>query len=267
MECLAYIFWLKPEENFLNTTFGFCVSDGSLVQGTTSHAKLIARKAKGLPRISISLSGLVDLSAKDAAVNFSWQLFKAYKNKHIDVMKGIFAKLSACSFCFTGQQQLTRLKEVLSSERTLVVVLDMPWNAVTHVRHGKNDVALGFTHRDTSKTSQDMSWTQFSPKLIAPCTGNGVVGGADCDRRCSVPSCPRLSDLSWDIGNERPSRRHVYGQDAAQEPRVNISPPHCQGANIDMGPGMQIVARVDALPKACKDKMGATPADSYPCTL
>ncbi|PKA47470.1 hypothetical protein AXF42_Ash021412 [Apostasia shenzhenica] len=73
-----------------------------------------------------------------------------------------------------------------------------------------------------------------------------------------------LSGVSWDIGERGPARRHVYGQDAAQEPRVNISPSHCQGANIDMGPGMQTVARVDTLPKARKDKMGAAPADSYP---
>ncbi|PKA46667.1 hypothetical protein AXF42_Ash021810 [Apostasia shenzhenica] len=32
-----------------------------------------------------------------------------------------------------------------------------------------------------------------------------------------------------------------------------------------MGPGMRTIARVDSLPKACKDKMGAAPADPYPC--
>ncbi|PKA62176.1 hypothetical protein AXF42_Ash015060 [Apostasia shenzhenica] len=53
-----------------------------------------------------------------------------------------------------------------------------------------------------------------------------------------------------------PVGRHVFGQDAAQEPRINISPPHCQGANINMGPGMRTIAKVDALPEVCKDKMG-----------
>ncbi|PKA62549.1 hypothetical protein AXF42_Ash012135 [Apostasia shenzhenica] len=72
-----------------------------------------------------------------------------------------------------------------------------------------------------------------------------------------------LQRRSWNIVNERSTRRHVFGQDAAQEPHVNISPPHCQGSNIDMGPGMQTIARVDALPKVCKNKMGAAPAASY----
>ncbi|PKA48647.1 hypothetical protein AXF42_Ash021779 [Apostasia shenzhenica] len=93
------------------------------------------------------------------------------------------------------------------------------------------------------------------------------LGGADCDRRCSVTSCPILSGVSWDIRERGPARRYVYGQNAAQEPHVNISPPHCQGANINMGLGMRIVARVDALPKVCKNKMGAAPANSYPCTF
>ncbi|PKA57330.1 Lon protease like, mitochondrial [Apostasia shenzhenica] len=43
------------------------------------------------------------------------------------------------------------------------------------------------------------------------------------------------------------------------EPHVNISPPHCQGMNINMGPGMRNVAMVDVLPKACQDKARAAP--------
>ncbi|PKA49395.1 hypothetical protein AXF42_Ash016584 [Apostasia shenzhenica] len=48
-------------------------------------------------------------------------------------------------------------------------------------------------------------------------------------------------------------RNHVF----------NISPPHCQGANINMGPRMRTVAKVDALPKVCKDKMGAEAVASH----
>ncbi|PKA63178.1 hypothetical protein AXF42_Ash007974 [Apostasia shenzhenica] len=60
-----------------------------------------------------------------------------------------------------------------------------------------------------------------------------------------------------------PVRHHVFGQDAAQEPRVNISPPHCQGANINMSPGMRTVAKMDELPEVYKDKMGAESAASH----
>ncbi|PKA56423.1 hypothetical protein AXF42_Ash014926 [Apostasia shenzhenica] len=48
-------------------------------------------------------------------------------------------------------------------------------------------------------------------------------------------------------------RNHVF----------NISPPHCQGANINMGSGMRTVAKVDALPKVCKDKMGTEAVASH----
>ncbi|PKA55189.1 hypothetical protein AXF42_Ash003826 [Apostasia shenzhenica] len=56
-----------------------------------------------------------------------------------------------------------------------------------------------------------------------------------------------------------PPGSHVYGCDAALEPRVNISPPHWQGANINVGLGMRTITMVDALPKACQDKARAAP--------
>ncbi|PKA49568.1 hypothetical protein AXF42_Ash004108 [Apostasia shenzhenica] len=48
-----------------------------------------------------------------------------------------------------------------------------------------------------------------------------LEGEVDCDRRYLVPSCPRLRRLIWDRRGRWPVRRHVFGQDAAQEPRVN----------------------------------------------
>ncbi|PKA45629.1 hypothetical protein AXF42_Ash010969 [Apostasia shenzhenica] len=44
---------------------------------------------------------------------------------------------------------------------------------------------------------------------------------------------------------------------------LTSAPRICQGANINMGPGMRTVAKVDALPKVCKDKMGAEAVASH----
>ncbi|XP_020592117.1 uncharacterized protein LOC110032726 [Phalaenopsis equestris] len=69
---------------------------------SVAHAKLITRKSKGLPRISIPLDGLLNLPAKDATANISLALFNAYKSKHVEVVKGL--------------ENLSRMKEMLSSE-------------------------------------------------------------------------------------------------------------------------------------------------------
>lgn len=44
------------------------------------RAKLIAQKAKGMPRITISLSKLVDAAATEAVANLSLELYKSFKN-------------------------------------------------------------------------------------------------------------------------------------------------------------------------------------------
>ncbi|KAG0453592.1 hypothetical protein HPP92_024896 [Vanilla planifolia] len=72
-------------------------------ESDAKHAKLIAHKSKGLPRISLSLGKLVNLSAKGVTVNIPLALFKALKSKQNDIVK--------------GQEQLSRMEEMLSSER------------------------------------------------------------------------------------------------------------------------------------------------------
>ncbi|PKA59332.1 hypothetical protein AXF42_Ash001426 [Apostasia shenzhenica] len=82
-------------------------------------------------------------------------------------------------------------------------------------------------------------------------------------RRSFTKPCKLEAESANQSIKYRPVGRHAFGLDAAQEPRVNISPPHCQGANINMGPGIRTVAKVDALPKVCKDKMGAESVASH----
>lgn len=45
-----------------------------------ARAKLVAQKAKGMPRITILLSKLVDAAASEAVANLSLELYKSLKN-------------------------------------------------------------------------------------------------------------------------------------------------------------------------------------------
>lgn len=64
--------------------------DASLKFGNSGgvNARLVAHKSKGLPRISLLLSKLMNSSANDATTNFSLALFKAFKDKQNDYVKG-----------------------------------------------------------------------------------------------------------------------------------------------------------------------------------
>lgn len=47
-----------------------------------AHAKLVAQKGKGMPRITISLSKLVDTAATEAMANLSLELYRTLTNVH-----------------------------------------------------------------------------------------------------------------------------------------------------------------------------------------
>lgn len=53
-----------------------------------SSAKLVAQKSKGMPRITIPLTKLVDASASEAMSNLSLSLFKAFKNIKCSLVEG-----------------------------------------------------------------------------------------------------------------------------------------------------------------------------------
>ncbi|KAK6805473.1 hypothetical protein RDI58_003258 [Solanum bulbocastanum] len=58
------------------------VMDGQSKVGGAAHAKLVAQKAKGMPRIAISLSKLVDTAATEAMANLSLELYTTFTNVH-----------------------------------------------------------------------------------------------------------------------------------------------------------------------------------------
>ncbi|XP_026666248.1 uncharacterized protein LOC120103797 isoform X2 [Phoenix dactylifera] len=68
-----------------------------------AHAKLIALKSKGLPRISFSLNRVINSSANDVMADLALSLFKACKKKQNEVVK--------------ERDHSTRLMGILSSER------------------------------------------------------------------------------------------------------------------------------------------------------
>ncbi|KAI5672324.1 hypothetical protein M9H77_12688 [Catharanthus roseus] len=58
------------------------IMDGQSNSGGAAYAKLIAQKAKGMPRIIISLAKLVDTAANGAMSILSLELYKAYRKAH-----------------------------------------------------------------------------------------------------------------------------------------------------------------------------------------
>lgn len=79
------------------------VMDGQSKVGGAAHAKLVAQKAKGMPRIAISLSKLVDTAATEAMANLSLELYTTFTNVH-NLLKA-------------EQQRCCELINVLSEEK------------------------------------------------------------------------------------------------------------------------------------------------------
>ncbi|KAE7998360.1 hypothetical protein FH972_002913 [Carpinus fangiana] len=73
-EFVDYVIASIKSEELKLVVEGHSNSDGA------AHAKLVAQKSKGMPRISISLTKLVDFAASEAMANLSLELFKALKN-------------------------------------------------------------------------------------------------------------------------------------------------------------------------------------------
>jgi len=56
-----------------------------------SHAKLVAKKSKGMPLVTIPLTKLVDSTAMEVKLNFFSSLFDAFKMKSMEfsLVKGV----------------------------------------------------------------------------------------------------------------------------------------------------------------------------------
>lgn len=87
------------------------VMDGQSKFGGAAHAKLVAQKAKGMPRIAISLSKLVDTAATEAMSNLSLELYKTFTNVH-NLLK---AEQKRCFELTNGCQKKSRKRMKLAS--------------------------------------------------------------------------------------------------------------------------------------------------------
>ncbi|CAI9108757.1 OLC1v1008438C1 [Oldenlandia corymbosa var. corymbosa] len=62
------------------------VMEGESKSGGAAKAKLVAQKAKGMPRIIITLAKLVNADANEAMANLSLELHEAYKKMHLSLV-------------------------------------------------------------------------------------------------------------------------------------------------------------------------------------
>jgi len=114
-------------------------------------AQLVATKAKGLPRITISLHPVATSALKDVIADFSLALYASYKTKQEHASRGGFL----CSFItncfwnfvprlrpqfsstsFAEQERVSRLMESLASERVgyplpLLIIMLLPERTLT----------------------------------------------------------------------------------------------------------------------------------------
>lgn len=87
---LTISFYNLGYELFNKNAFSLCLSPTS----GASHAKLIAQKGKGMPRMSVSLAKLSAVVASQAMASLSMELYKEYKNVHKSLVKGnLFFKI------------------------------------------------------------------------------------------------------------------------------------------------------------------------------
>ncbi|KAL6523082.1 hypothetical protein OROHE_016377 [Orobanche hederae] len=97
--------------------------------GGANYAKLVAQKSKGMPRVSFSLSKLVDGAAGEAMANLTLELYKEF----MDVK----------SLLIEEQESKYQLTKVLAAEQeknvTLQKQLDMVLYSRKHKSHKVND--------------------------------------------------------------------------------------------------------------------------------
>ncbi|XP_015059763.1 uncharacterized protein LOC107005632 [Solanum pennellii] len=107
------------------------VMDGQSKVGGAAHAKLVAQKAKGMPRIAISLSKLVDTAATEAMANLSLALYTTFTNVH-NLLKA-------------EKQRCCELTNVLSEEKEKNEIAQKQLDALLYSKRQKFENAASDT--------------------------------------------------------------------------------------------------------------------------
>ncbi|KAM3377510.1 hypothetical protein P3S68_009923 [Capsicum galapagoense] len=118
------------------------VMDGQSKVGGAAHAKLVAQKAKGMPRIAISLSKLVDTASTDAMANLSLELYKTFTNVH--------------SLLKAEQQRCCELTNVLSEEKEKNETAQKQLDALLYSKKQKIQKITENTASDTATISSSL---------------------------------------------------------------------------------------------------------------
>ncbi|XP_055816115.1 uncharacterized protein LOC129885737 isoform X2 [Solanum dulcamara] len=138
------------------------VMDGQSKVGGAAHAKLVAQKAKGMPRIAISLSKLVDTAATDAMANLSLELYKTFTNVH-NLLKA-------------EQQRCCELTNVLSEEKEKNETAQKQLNALLYSKRQKMQKITENTASDTATGSSSLeSPVKQAAQLSSTKVSNRVV--------------------------------------------------------------------------------------------
>lgn len=118
------------------------VMDGQSKVGGAAHAKLVAQKGKGMPRITISLSKLVDTAATEAMANLSLELYRTLTNVH-NLLKA-------------EKQRCSELTNVLSEEKEKNEIAQTQLNALLYSKRQKIQKITENTASDTATVSSSL---------------------------------------------------------------------------------------------------------------
>ncbi|KAK4416663.1 hypothetical protein Salat_2491800 [Sesamum alatum] len=147
------------------------VMEGFLESGGASYAKLIAQKAKGMPRISISLGKLVDGAASAAMANLSLELYKEFKEVQHSLVE--------------EQESKYQLTKVVAAEQEKNVTLQKQLDMLLNSRKQK---LQKLSDRDNSDSTSVMV-SQDSPDKHAaynPSSTKGASRVVPAHRRSKV---------------------------------------------------------------------------------
>lgn len=138
------------------------IMDGQSEVGGAVHAKLVAQKSKGMPRIAISLSKLVDTAATEAMANLSLELYRTFTNVH--------------SLLKAEQQRCCELTTVLSEEKDKNETAQKQLDSLLYSKRQKMQKITENTASDTTTVSSSLeSPVKQAAQLPSTKVANRVV--------------------------------------------------------------------------------------------
>lgn len=145
------------------------ILEGQSESGGASHAKLIAQKGKGMPRMFISLAKLSDVAASQAMANLSMELYKEYKNVHKSLVEEQERSLNLTIVVTAEREKNNSLQNMLYSRKNKSQKIDTE----------NSDSKLALSPQDASEKqiTQNQNSTKV-PNRVVPAHRRAKVRGA-----------------------------------------------------------------------------------------